>query len=647
MKKVSLITMFITLFISTTTFAAALFYPPVEYETGWAPLDVITEDFNGDGKIDIAVPHLGIWWYWNQSKFSVFIGNGDGTFQPRMDYGIGGAWSIASGDFNNDGKIDIACASKITGEGGGSVSIYIGNGDGTFQSLIDYGFMWGTQPLSIITGDFNGDAKTDLATAISWGGGTGSVSIFIGNGDGTFQGMGEYSVGGPPYSIEIGDFNADGSADLVTTNSYEDSISILIGNGDGTFQIRRDFGTGHWPYSVTSGDFNGDGKLDLAISNLIDSSVSVLMGNGDGTLRAKVDYATGAWPIGITSGDFNKDGKLDLVTASVLIGEGDGTFLPNEDYTVGARAIAVGDFNSDGWPDLAVTKLDTGLSILLSIGTHPPIANAGPDQLIECAGYTGALVTLDGSGSSDPDNDPLTYAWTWAGGSAEGVNPTVSLPFGTTVITLTISDGKATATDTVNLTVTDTTPPITSATGGSDNWYNANVISTFSAFDSCSGVKEMHYSIDGSETVAPGNYASITISTEGIHNVTYYAVDNAGNKESPKSMTVKIDKTPPVLNLSASPNILWPPDHKMVDVPIGGGASDNLSGGISVIFTVTDEYGLVQPVISGFNTSIPLEAWREGIDKDGRHYTIIAVATDAAGNKSTTSTVVLAPHDQR
>lgn len=295
-----------------------------------------------------------------------------------------------------------------------------------------------------------------------------------------------------------------------------------------------------------------------------------------------------------------------------------------------------------------VTAVAGGWWHSLALSTNqPPTANAGPDQVVECSGPSGTPVTLDGLASSDPDGDPLTYIWTWAGGSAEGVNPTVTLPLGTTVVTLTVSDGKATATDTVDITIRDTTPPITTATGGNEDWYNTNVILTFMASDSCSGVKEIHYNVSGSETVVPGGYTSLPLTADGIYNIAYFAVDNAGNFESPKNMTVKMDKTPPVLNLSANPNILWPPDHKMSDVAVGGSTSDNLSGISTIVFKVTDEYGQFQPAISGFNTIIQLEAWREGTDADGRHYTITAVVTDEAGNKSTATTDVLVPHDQR
>ncbi|MBI4823576.1 MAG: hypothetical protein HY805_05020 [Nitrospirae bacterium] len=119
------------------------------------------------------------------------------------------------------------------------------------------------------------------------------------------------------------------------------------------------------------------------------------------------------------------------------------------------------------------------------------------------------------------------------------------------------------------------------------------------------------------------------------------------SRETPRSITVRIDKTPPAVSLSVDPSILWPPNHKLVNVTIGGGVEDSLSGVAEVVFSVTDEYGSIEPKVSGFNTTIPLEAWRNGDDKDGRRYTITVVATDNAGNSSTASTVVVVPHDQR
>lgn len=185
---------------------------------------------------------------------------------------------------------------------------------------------------------------------------------------------------------------------------------------------------------------------------------------------------------------------------------------------------------------------------------HSPIVNAGPDQTIECAGPSGASVTLNGFGSSDPDGDDLIYTWTWNSGSATGINPVVTLPLGTTIITLTVSDGEKSTANTVSITVRDTAPPAVAVT--------------------------------------------------------------------------------------ASPDHIWPPNRKMWDITIGGGASDSCSIS-SVTFKVTDEYGVFQPTITDFNTNIQLQADIDPKDNDRvRQYTIVATATDAGGNQATATTYV-------
>jgi hypothetical protein len=140
--------------------------------------------------------------------------------------------------------------------------------------------------------------------------------------------------------------------------------------------------------------------------------------------------------------------------------------------------------------------------------------------------------------------------------------------------------------------------------------------------------------------------ADVTVTTEGAGQVvTGTAKDKAGNTAT-TSVTLNIDKTAPVAAISVTPGILWPPNHKTVDVAVNGEASDPSSGVASVEFTVADDYGTVEPPVSGFNTTIPLEAWRNG-GKDGRHYTITAVITDSAGNKTTVTTEAVVPHDMR
>ncbi len=314
-------------------------------------------DFNGDGHLDLAVADTG------SETVSVLLGNGDGTFQPPAYYAVGtDPDAIVAGDFNGDGRLDLAVENSGSNINffPGTVSVLLGNGDGTFQSQVTDAV--GSRPVSIVAGDFNGDGRLDLAVANI---GSDMVSVLLGNGDGTFQPQVTYAVGSGPDSIVAGDFNGDGRLDLAVANWNDGTVSVLLGNGDGTFQPQVTYAVGSGPDAIVAGDFTGDGHLDLAVANYFDDTVSVLLGNGDGTFQPQVTYAVGWDPGAIVAGDFSGDGHLDLAvanelsgTVSVLLGNGDGTFQPQVTYAVGSGpdAIVAGDFNGDGHLDLAVAN---------------------------------------------------------------------------------------------------------------------------------------------------------------------------------------------------------------------------------------------------------------------------------------------------
>jgi hypothetical protein len=295
------------------------------------------------------------------------LGNAGGTFRPPVQYttnGIGS--SITVGDFNGDHKLDLAVASTSCPPadvvcGSGSVWILLGNGDGTFQAPVGYSTGFDTLPDSVRVGDFNGDGKLDLAVAnYNCTGspptcGQGSVSILLGNGDGTFQSPIESNTDTGPGSVRVGDFNGDGKLDVVVV-AGTDTVSVLLGKGDRTFQPYVDYATGSGLAAVVVGDFNGDNKLDLATANT-SNTVSILLGNGDGTFQAHVEYPAGAdegrVPVGLRVGDFNGDGKLDLVvgnsdtefpagSVSILLGKGDGTFPTHVEYATAFGAVELG-----------------------------------------------------------------------------------------------------------------------------------------------------------------------------------------------------------------------------------------------------------------------------------------------------------------
>jgi hypothetical protein len=259
----------------------------------------------------------------------------------------------------------------VANNGSNNVSVLLGNGDGTFQTAVNYSV--GSFPDAVAVGSFNG--KLGLAVANN---GSSSVSVLLGNGDGTFQTAVNYSVGSFPDAVAVGDFNGDGKIDLAVANNGNNNVSVLLNNGDGTFRAAANYPAGSNPQGLVVGDFNGDLRLDLAVVNQTNgvSTVSVLLGNGDGSFQAPVTYAVGNSPVFMTTADLNGDGKLDLAVVNrgydnlqILLGNGDGTFQPAVNYAVGSgpTAVVAGDFNGDGKPDLAVSnQADGNVTVLLN-----------------------------------------------------------------------------------------------------------------------------------------------------------------------------------------------------------------------------------------------------------------------------------------
>jgi hypothetical protein len=295
--------------------------------------------------------------------------------------------SVAVGDFNGDGKQDLALPNNV--EEGGTVSVLLGDGAGHFGAARSS--FAGGYPLSVAVGDFNGDGRQDLAVTNT---ATDDVSILLGDGTGSFSRAPDIFAGSEPYSVAVGDFNGDGRQDLAVANDLSNNVSVALGDGTGRFAALVNFGTGTLPTGVAVGDFNGDGKQDLAVPNGASNNVSILLGNGDGTFNAATNFAVGTTPLSVAVGDFNGDGKQDLAlpnynsdTVSILLGDGAGNFSAPITLlgATGPAFVAVGDFNGDAKQDLAVASHDSGtVSIFLrACGTTPtptpaPTATASP-----------------------------------------------------------------------------------------------------------------------------------------------------------------------------------------------------------------------------------------------------------------------------
>jgi len=301
-----------------------------------------------------------------------------------------GPWAMATGDLDGDDIDDLVVVNAFNN----SVSVLLGNADGTFDSGISYSTGSGGSgfPQDIAVADFDGDGNPDVAIAGDASGGA-IVTVMRGNGAGGLSHAGNFGSGQQASAIATGDFNHDGNQDIAVTHSSGGGlVSVLLGNGTGGFISQGSFSVGaNDPESIALADINDDGNLDVVTGNRSSNSISLLLGNGNGQLGAASTFSTagGMSPEAVAVGDLNKDGRLDVVAVgsfftgepdfnlvgkmSVFLGSSSGTFSGAVSYetTNPIASVALSDFDGDGILDVAVVTSP------LSVGAPPEGAEGG------------------------------------------------------------------------------------------------------------------------------------------------------------------------------------------------------------------------------------------------------------------------------
>jgi hypothetical protein len=337
----------------------------------------IAADLNGDGRVDLAGS--------NANAASVMLGNGDGTFRPKTDFPIGfQTQALAAGDFNSDGRMDLMVTLNTPQL---SLALLTGTGTGTFNAPTFFPNTSGFDSPAIAAPDLNGDGRLDLVVMhniecfIAPCTSARSITVLLGNGDGTFQTPSEVNVGTGPCSMAVVDLNRDGIKD-VAIGGGNTELSVLIGVGNGTF-VRQPVVTlvaGGDPFSASNdvgvGDLNRDSILDLVVPLGNGHGNAILIGNGNGTFqirsRIQIDETSAPWHVAVA--DYNRDGFLDIARTmgdgsfgllQILRGNGDGTFQAPNRYLVpppsrGGIMILAGDWNADAKPDIAFVEGGAG-----------------------------------------------------------------------------------------------------------------------------------------------------------------------------------------------------------------------------------------------------------------------------------------------
>lgn len=614
------------------------FAPRREYGAGATSNALIAADLNGDGALDLAA---GAYWV------TVFLNDGAGGLgQPRFGSSTVGGGRLATGDFNEDGRPDLVAADQF----GHQVRVLLADGPGAFQAESTYEA--GLYPGAIAIGDFNGDQHQDLAIAAYSS--TANVTILLGQGDGSFT-LGPTLLGGEDHNaIAVGDFNADGMQDIVVTNGSNSNVLVYINAGNLNFAGTRyecDLG----PVDVDVSDMDGDGIQDLVVvvgggSNSTNDKIAILRGVGDGSFAPATFIPIGVQLNSGAVGDFNDDSNQDIAvtgdSVSVLLGLGGGQFAPRTGYpnSLGA-SLVTGDFDGDSTLDIAEVSgyFGTGSVAVLrgdGLGTFAPIARFAVAGDFRYGPYDLGVSDFNGDGHLD-------FAL-----ASDGSTATILLSQGPPLLnrapvanagsdrTLECASpaGRAVTLDSSLSSDPDSTP------GTHDD------IVRFEWFEDLGTPSQA--------LLGTGETLTVTLPL-GAHALSLVVTDSGGLTATDQVLVSVVDTTPPALLVSLEPAVLWPPNHRMVQVTASVSATDACGPAsvslLSVISSEPDDApgggdGATTNDIQGAVAGAPdfeflLRAER-ATGGPGRTYTATYRALDGSQNSAEAAATAVVVHDQ-
>ena len=356
-----------------------LFYYFASYKVGKNPTTVTPTDMNQDGFTDLVTTNMG------SNTLSILLGNGDGTFRDQIELNVcKEPRSLGIGLLNPDPFPDVILACS----GADEVAILFGRADGKVQEGARYPVH--RTPIAIAIDDLNGDQAPDFVVALR----NDKIKIFLGTGTGEFIHGAQYEYGDTPTSVALADLDGDGKIDLAVTNGgpMSNAVSIWMGNGNGTFRPPTDYRTGKRPLGVSFADFNHDRVRDLLVINGVKDSFTTFLGIGNGTFQPGHDSGADAGPNFGLARDFNGDRRTDVAIVnlqssdlSILFGRDDGTFeYPPRNYRTKPGPFALASFRvtTKGTEEPGLVTADNGnesVSIFLHRGLKAaPVSTASP-----------------------------------------------------------------------------------------------------------------------------------------------------------------------------------------------------------------------------------------------------------------------------